>query len=129
MNEKRRRSGRPRASIRLKCKNKFSIKTLLFFQPITNFLTKVFQSRLDSKRGNKTVNKSFKKSVDSGGLRERERERERENRHGQDQNPLRRGWVYRPAPEAPRQGECRRGPRHFWNCLSRWASALRQDPP
>ena len=34
-------------------------------------------------------------------------------------NPLRRGWVYRPAPEAPRKGECRRGPRHFWNCLSR----------
>ena len=32
-------------------------------------------------------------------------------------NPLRRGWVYRPAPEAPRKGECRRGPRHFWNCL------------
>ena len=44
-------------------------------------------------------------------------------------NPLRRGWVYRPAPEAPRKGECRRGPRHFWNCLSCWASALRQDPP
>ena len=22
-------------------------------------------------------------------------------------NPLRRGWVYRPAPEAPRKGECR----------------------
>ena len=44
-------------------------------------------------------------------------------------NPLRRGWVYRPAPEAPRKGECRRGPRHFWNCLSRWATALRQDPP
>ena len=44
-------------------------------------------------------------------------------------NPLRRGWVYRPTPEAPRKGECRRGPRHFWNCLSRWASALRQDPP
>ena len=43
-------------------------------------------------------------------------------------NPLRRGWVYRPAPEAPRKGECRRGPRHFWNCLSRWATALRQDP-
>ena len=40
-------------------------------------------------------------------------------------NPLRRGWVYRPAPEAPRKGECRRGPRHFWNCLPRWASALR----
>ena len=37
-------------------------------------------------------------------------------------NPLRRGWVYRPAPEAPRKGECRRGPRHFWNCLSRWAT-------
>ena len=44
-------------------------------------------------------------------------------------NPLRRGWVYRPAPDAPRKGECRRGPRHFWNCLSRWATALRQDPP
>ena len=44
-------------------------------------------------------------------------------------NPLRRGWVYRPAPEAPRKGECRWGPRHFWNCLSRWATALRQDPP
>ena len=44
-------------------------------------------------------------------------------------NPFRRGWVYRPAPEAPRKGECRWGPRHFWNCLSRWASALRQDPP
>ena len=44
-------------------------------------------------------------------------------------NPFRRGWVYRPAPEAPRKGECRRGPRHFWNCLSCWASALRQDPP
>ena len=44
-------------------------------------------------------------------------------------NPLRRGWVYRPAPEAPRKRECRRGPRHFWNCLSCWASALRQDPP
>ena len=44
-------------------------------------------------------------------------------------NPLRRGWVYRPAPKAPRKGECRRGPRHFWNCLLRWASALRQDPP
>ena len=44
-------------------------------------------------------------------------------------NPLRRGWVYRPAPEAPRKGECRQGPRHFWNCLSCWASALRQDPP
>ena len=44
-------------------------------------------------------------------------------------NPLRRGWVYRPTPEAPQKGECRRGPRHFWNCLSRWASALRQDPP
>ena len=44
-------------------------------------------------------------------------------------NPLRRGWVYRPAPEAPRKGECRRGPRHFWNCLSRRATALRQDPP
>ena len=40
-------------------------------------------------------------------------------------NPLRRGWVYRPAPEAPRKGKCRRGPRHFWNCLPRWASALR----
>ena len=40
-------------------------------------------------------------------------------------NPLRRGWVYRRAPEAPRKGECRRGPRHFWNCLPRWASALR----
>ena len=44
-------------------------------------------------------------------------------------NPLRTGWVYRPAPEAPRKGECRRGPRHFWNCPSRWASALRRDPP
>ena len=44
-------------------------------------------------------------------------------------NPLRRGWVYRPAPEAPRKGECRRGPRHFWNCPSRWPSALRRDPP
>ena len=43
-------------------------------------------------------------------------------------NPLRRGWVYRPAPEAPRKGDCRRGPRHFWNCLSCWDSALRQDP-
>ena len=39
------------------------------------------------------------------------------------------GWVYRPTPQAPRKGECRRCPRHFWNCLSRWASALRQDPP
>ena len=44
-------------------------------------------------------------------------------------NPLRRGWVYRPTPEAPRKGECRRCPRHFWNCLSHWASALRQGPP
>ena len=44
-------------------------------------------------------------------------------------NPLRRGWVYRPAPEAPRKGECRRGPRHFWNCPSCWPSALRRDPP
>ena len=44
-------------------------------------------------------------------------------------NPLRRGWVYRPAPEAPRKGEYRRGPRHFWNYLSRWTSATRQDPP
>ena len=31
-------------------------------------------------------------------------------------NPLRRGWVYRPAPEALLLGECRRGPRHFWKC-------------
>ena len=29
-------------------------------------------------------------------------------------NPLRRGWVYRPTHKAPRKGECRRGPRHFW---------------
>ena len=29
-------------------------------------------------------------------------------------NPLRRGWVYRPAP---RKRECWRGPRQFWNCL------------
>ena len=28
-------------------------------------------------------------------------------------NPLQRGWVYRPTPEGPRKGECRRGPRHF----------------
>ena len=28
-------------------------------------------------------------------------------------NPLRRGWVYRPAPEAPRKGECRRGSEAF----------------
>ena len=38
--------------------------------------------------------------------------------------PLRRGWVYRPAPEAPRKGECRRGQRHFWNRLSHWRSRL-----
>ena len=31
-------------------------------------------------------------------------------------NPLRRGWVYRPASEAPRKRECRQGPRHFWDC-------------
>ena len=29
---------------------------------------------------------------------------------------------------ARRLRECRQGPRHFWNCLSRWASALRQGP-
>ena len=28
-------------------------------------------------------------------------------------NPLRRGWVYHPAPEAPRKGECRRGSEAF----------------
>ena len=26
----------------------------------------------------------------------------------------REGWVYRPAPEAPQKGECRRGRGHFW---------------
>ena len=36
--------------------------------------------------------------------------------------PLQRGWVYRPAPEAPQKGECRRGLRHFWNCLTRAGS-------
>ena len=27
---------------------------------------------------------------------------------------LQEGWVYRPAPEAPQKGECRRGRGHFW---------------
>ena len=27
---------------------------------------------------------------------------------------LREGWVYRPAPEAPQKGECRRDRGHFW---------------
>ena len=36
--------------------------------------------------------------------------------------PLQRGWVYRLAPEAPRKGKCRRGPKHFWNCLTRMGS-------
>ena len=31
-------------------------------------------------------------------------------------NPLRRGWVYRLAPEAALLGKCRRGPRHFFAC-------------
>ena len=34
-------------------------------------------------------------------------------------NPPRRGYVYRLAPEAPCKGECRWGPRHFWNCWTR----------
>ena len=37
-------------------------------------------------------------------------------------NPLRRGWVYRPALEAPWKGECRWDSRHFWNCLTRVGS-------
>ena len=37
-----------------------------------NFLPKVFWSWFDPKCGYKTVNKSFKMLVDSGGLRERE---------------------------------------------------------
>ena len=34
-------------------------------------------------------------------------------------NPLRRGCVYRSAPEVPLLGECRRGPWHFWKCRAR----------
>ena len=30
--------------------------------------------------------------------------------------PLRGGWVYCLAPEAPQKGECRRGRRYFWPC-------------
>ena len=33
--------------------------------------------------------------------------------------PLRRGWVYCLAPEAPQKGECRRGRRYFWPCRTR----------
>ena len=33
--------------------------------------------------------------------------------------PLRGGWVYCLAPEAPQKGECRRGRRNFWPCWTR----------
>ena len=33
--------------------------------------------------------------------------------------PLRGGWVYCLAPEAPQKGECRRGRRYFWPCRTR----------
>ena len=31
-------------------------------------------------------------------------------------NPLRRGWVYRPAPEVLQKEKCQQGLRHFGNC-------------
>ena len=33
--------------------------------------------------------------------------------------PLRGGWVYCLAAEAPQKGECRRGRRYFWPCRTR----------
>ena len=33
--------------------------------------------------------------------------------------PLRGGWVYCLAPEAPQKGECRRGRMYFWPCRVR----------
>ena len=33
--------------------------------------------------------------------------------------PLRGGWVYCLAPEAPQKGECQRGRRYFWFCRTR----------
>ena len=43
-------------------------------------------------------------------------------------NPIRRSWVYRPAPEAPLLGECRRGQRHFWKCRARVGSGPAPGP-
>ena len=43
-------------------------------------------------------------------------------------NPLWRGWVYRPAPEAHRKRECRRGLRHFWNCLTHVGFSSATEP-
>ena len=40
-------------------------------------------------------------------------------------NPLRRGWVY---PPAPQKGECQRGQRYFWNCLIRVGSGSVTGP-
>ena len=44
-------------------------------------------------------------------------------------NPLRRGWVYRPAPEAPLLGDADGVRSIFGNAGRVWASALHPDPP
>ena len=81
INKTRRSTGRLRASVRLKWKNKFTIKKVIFNQ-LWTFLSKVFRGLFDPIRGYKTLNQSFKKSVDF----------ERENRHashfGKDQRML-----------------------------------------
>ena len=38
-------------------------------------------------------------------------------------------WVQSLAPEAPRKGECQRGPRHFWNCRTRLGFGPVTDRP
>ena len=43
-------------------------------------------------------------------------------------SPLPRGWVYHPVPGAPPKEEFRRGPRHFWNCLTHVCSGPATGP-
>ena len=50
-----------RTFFRLKCKNKFTIKKVFFFNQSWTFPPKVFRSRFDPKHGYKAVNKSSQK--------------------------------------------------------------------
>ena len=85
MNKKRHCAARLRASIRWKCKNRFTIKKVFFLKKtIMNFPHKVFRIRFNPMHGNKTINRKSQESTQGTSIRE--------NRHtshfGQDQRPL-----------------------------------------
>ena len=66
MNKMHRYAGRLHASIRLKYKNKFTIKKVFFNQSWIPSTTRFFWSRIDPLHGYKMVNKSSQRQLTSG---------------------------------------------------------------